>query len=144
MKMKELKTSNITLKELKEKTITKGWATSVIGSIVYFVLGFLCCTPHYYFGIPYFEIGKGWGGVEMGWFFIVCKDNDTHLKNHEVGHLVQNAEVGGLSMVWWSLCSCVRYWWREIFGAKTTYDSWWFEGNATALGNEFINRIKGE
>ena len=144
MKMKELKTSNITLDEFNKKVKSKGWALSAVGSVVYFVLKLIGYTPRYYCGIPYFEVGKGWGGVEMGWFFIVCKDWDTHLKNHEVGHLVQNAEVGGLSMLWWSLCSCARYWWREIFGAKTDYDAWWFEGNATALGDEFIKRMIGE
>lgn len=140
MKMKELKTSNITLKKLWEKSRSKGWALSAIGSVIYFILDVFGDMPCDYHGVPYYEIGKRWGGISLGWFFIAGSESDEHTKNHEVGHIVQNAEVGGLSMLGWSLCSFFRYWKYRIFGAKTPYDSWWFEGNATALGNEFIKR----
>lgn len=142
MKMKDLKTSNITIEELQEKVRSKGWAASAIGSVVYFVLELFGYAPRYYCGVPYFEIGKNWGGLEMGWFFLICKNAGTHTKNHEIGHLIQNAEIGGLSMVWWSLCSCARYWARRIFKINTPYDSWWFEGNATSLGYEFAEKQK--
>lgn len=36
----------------------------------------------------------------------------------------------------------LRYWKRELFGAKTPYDSWWFEGQATELGNRYVISIK--
>ena len=42
-------------------------------------------------------------------------------------HGIQNAAVGGLRMLFFSICSAIRYWKRELFGAKTSYDSWWFE-----------------
>ena len=38
MRMKELTTSNIALKKLWDKSMSKGWAVSAIGSLVYFIL----------------------------------------------------------------------------------------------------------
>lgn len=78
----------------------------------------------------------------MGWFFICGKGESDSLKNHEVGHSIQNAAFGGLKMLGLSICSALRYWKRELFGAKTPYDSWWFEGQATELGNRYVNSIK--
>lgn len=45
-------------------------------------------------------------------------------------------------MLCFSIGSALRYWARELFGAKTPYDSWWFEGQATELGTKYVNRIK--
>ena len=140
MRMKELTTSNIALKKLWDKSMSKGWALSAIGSLVYFILDVFGDMPCDYHGVPYYVVGKNWGGVSLGWFFIVGSESDDYIKNHKVGHIVQNAEVGGLSMLGWSICSFFRYCARRIFGSKTPYDSWWFEDNATALGNEFIKR----
>jgi hypothetical protein len=144
MKMRELTTSNITLEQFKKQNKTRGWALSAVGCVVYAVLRLCGLKPLDFYGVPYFEVGKNWGGLELGWFFICGEGSDEELKMHEVGHGIQNAVVGGLGMLCCSIGSALRYWKREIFGATTTYDSWWFEGNATALGREFINRIKGE
>lgn len=128
--------------EIKHLQKTKGWALSLIGLIVYGVLRLLGQKPKDYKGIcPYFEIGKNWGGLEMGWFFICCKNCGDATKRHEVGHLVQTAAIGGLKMLGLSICSAVRYWWRRLFGANTPYDSWWFEGDATYLGNQYVKKI---
>ena len=60
---------------LKKRQKTKGCALSFVGLIVYGILRLFQCKPRDYLGIcPYFEIGKNWGGLEMGWFFICCKD----------------------------------------------------------------------
>ncbi len=121
----------------------KGWALSFIGLFVYAFLRLIGKKPKEYYGVcKYFEIGKGWGGFEMGWFFVCCSDATEHVKSHEVGHGIQNANVGGLRMLGCSIGSMLRYWYREITHPKTAYDSWWFEGNATALGSEYIKRIK--
>ena len=45
-------------------------------------------------------------------------------------------------MLFFSICSAFRYWKRELFGAKTPYDAWWFEAQATELGNQYVNQIK--
>lgn len=131
--------------ELRKRQWTKGWALSFIGLIVYAVLRLFGQKPKDYKGIcSYFEIGKNWGGLEMGWFFICCKNCGDATKRHEVGHGIQNAAVGGLKMLAYSIGSAVRYWWREIFGAKTPYDSWFFEGDATRLGTEYVRNIEKE
>ena len=125
------------------KQRTKGWALSFVGLIVYGVLRLFGCKAKDYYGIcKYFEIGKNWGGLEMGWFFICSKNSSEELKNHEVGHAIQNATLGGLRMLMLSIVSALRYWWRKIFDVKTPYDSWWFEGQATELGNQYVNFIK--
>lgn len=39
--------------------------------------------------------------------------------------------------------SMIRYWYRKIFGANTTYDSIWFECWATQLGTQLNLDLKG-
>lgn len=130
------------LLQLKRKN---GLALSLIGDIVYRVLLLMNCTPKVFYDIcPYFEIGQNWGGLSLGWFFICSKDSSDRLKYHEVGHTLQNANIGGLRMLAFSLGSVVRYWCREIFGTKTPYDSWWFEGQATELGTKYVEIRKNK
>ena len=118
---------------------TKGWALSSIGLIVYGVLCLFGQKPKNYRGIClYFEIGKNWGGLELGWFFICSKSCGDATKQHEVGHGIQNAAIGGIKMLGLCIGSAARYWWRRIFGAETPYDSWWFEGQATQLGDQYM------
>lgn len=134
---------DLTPQELRALQKKKGWPMYYIGWIVYGVLRLFGNKPKDYKGIcPYFEIGKGWGGLEMGWFFICSKNVSEHTKMHEVGHGIQNAAVGGFTMVCYSLGSAARYWWRTIFGAKTPYDSWFFEGDASKWGREYVQRFE--
>lgn len=127
-------------RELRKRQWSKGWALSLVGLIVYGVLRLFMQKPKDYKGIcPYFELGQNWGGLEMGWFFICCKNCSDSTKRHEVGHGVENAAIGGITMLCLSIGSAARYWWRRIFGAKTAYDSWWFEGTATDLGNQYVS-----
>lgn len=126
-------------KRLRIRQLTRGLPMTIVGTIVFAVLYICGQRPKNYKGIcPYFEIGRGWGGVEMGWFFICCKDCGESTKNHESGHLVQAAAFNGFIVLCLSVASAVRYWWREFFGAKTPYDSWWFEGQATRLGTQYV------
>ena len=121
----------------------RGWALYLVGIIVYYVLILFGNKPQQYYNIcPYFEIGKNWGGLAMGWFFVCSKNSDDGLKSHEVGHGVQNATIGGLRMLFLSIGSAMRYWKREVFGAKTAYDSWWFEGQATSVGATYVHKHK--
>lgn len=129
--------------EIRKRQKSKGWALSFVGLIVYGILRLFRFKPKDYYGIcPYFEIGKDWGGLELGWFFICCRNASERTKMHEVGHGLQNAAFGGLRMLCLSIGSALRYWKRELFGAKTSYDSWWFEGQATNLGTKYVNLIK--
>lgn len=131
--------------ELLQLQRKNGWILSLIGNIVYKILCLLGYQQKIFYDIcPYFEIGQDWGGLSLGWFFICAKDSSESLKCHEVGHTLQNANIGGWRMLALSLGSVARYWYREIFGAKTPYDSWWFEGQATELGTKYVRIRKNE
>lgn len=146
--MKNINYSNVFNKEpseLLKLQHSTGYIMSFIGDVVYFVLNVLGYQQKMFYDIcPYFEIGKGWGGLSLGWFFICCEDSYESLKCHEVGHTLQNAKIGGWKMLALSLGSAVRYWYREIFGATTSYDSWWFEGQATELGTKYVEIRKNK
>ena len=134
---------NLSPTDLNSLQKTKGRVLSAVGDVVYKALLLLGFKPRDYHGIcPYFEIdvGRGWG-LELGWFFICSKDAKERVKNHEVGHLIQNASVGGWKMMLYCIGSALRFWYRKIFRIKTPYDSWWFEAQATELGNKYVESI---
>ena len=58
----------------------------------------------------YFEVGKGWGGVNLGPVFLVSKGSSVHTKNHEHGHGIQNCCLGPLMPLVVCLPSAARYW----------------------------------
>lgn len=148
MGLKDKNYTNILNKEpfeILKMQYKNGFILSSIGNVVYFILCLLGYQQKIFYDIcPYFEIGKGWGGLSLGWFFICCKDSSESLKCHEVGHTLQNANLGGWNMLALSLGSVARYWYREIFGATTPYDSWWFEGQATELGTKYVEIRKNK
>jgi hypothetical protein len=123
---------------------TWGIIVTLIGSLIFAVLTSFGYKPFrniYGYAI---EIGEGWGGLEMGPFCLVSKNPSQHTLNHEFGHGVQNC-VFGPFMLFISLASAVRYWYREYqirvlkksYKDLPDYDSIWFEGDATRLGNYF-------
>lgn len=122
---------------------TWGIIMSLVGSLVAAVLIICGQVPKQWGHCLYFEIGYGWGGVELGPFFIVSKNSSKHTKNHEHGHGFQNC-VYGPFMVIISLMSAGRYWYREFkyhrkgLVPPTDYDAIWFEGGATKLGDAFL------
>lgn len=93
----------------------------------------------------YFKVGHNWGGVEFGPIFVVSKDANLHTILHEAGHGIQNLIWGPLMPFVISIPSAIRYWYREIIYRKNRekywtlpgYDSIWFEGQATRLGDEY-------
>ena len=134
---------DLTPAELKHKAITRGWALSLVGFIVYAVLRVCGQKPKDFYGVcPYFTIGRNWGGLELGWFFICGKNAGYGTQTHELGHLIQNAKFGGLRMLGLSVASAARYWKRRLFGSDTSYNAWWFEGQASQLGSDYIDNLK--
>lgn len=135
---------NKTPSELLKLQKSNGRQLSVVGDVVYIIFNALGYKPKMFYDIcPYFEISKSWGGLSLGWFFICCKDASEKTKCHEVGHILQNANIGGWQMIWLSLISVVRYWYYTICNIDvSTYDSWWFEGQATELGTKYVNLRK--
>ena len=96
----------------------------------------------------YIPIGKNWGGVELGMFFL-CDDKESSATCwHEHGHSIQNCYWGLLMPFVISIPSCIRYWYREFKYYKkgltppNTYDSIWFEGEATLLGRKYRKHIQ--
>lgn len=94
----------------------------------------LCC---------YIEVGKCWGGLEFGFFFLVDKVSAEHTKNHEFGHAIQNCIFGPFFLILW-VWGGIRYNYRNFIRTikpskkLPPYDSIWFESQATRLG-ENIN-----
>lgn len=121
---------------------TWGIIVTLIGTMVFAVLcvlGYKSQRNIYGYAI---EIGEGWGGLEMGPFCLVSKNPSQHTLNHEFGHGIQNCYFGPF-MIFISLASAVRYWYREYlirvkginYKDLPPYDSIWFEGDATRIGN---------
>jgi hypothetical protein len=93
----------------------------------------------------YFEIGEGWGGLELGPMCIVNKNPTQHILDHEFGHSIQNCLFGPF-MILISLASAIRYWDREIQKVQgkqlVPYDAIWFEGQATKWGETYRKRVQ--
>lgn len=131
-------------------SFTWGIILTTIGGLVGLVLLLCGKRPKRHGGCLYFTVGGKWGGLELGRIFVCGKDNEwsDHLKNHEFGHSFQNAWWGPLYIFVIWIPSALRYWYRVIrYESKgktppTDYDSIWFEGQATALGNEYIEYYK--
>lgn len=84
------------------------------------------------------------GGFEMGMFFARGK-NDESVCAHEYGHSIQNLWWGILFPFVICIPSMTRYWYRRFYmkflykkirRSLSPYDSVWFEGQATQLGNK--------
>ena len=125
-------------------SLTWGGLMTFIGLIVALVL---LATGHkpYRFGYTfYFKVGKSWGGLELGGLFITDSNPSLHTLCHEHGHGLQNLWWGPLFPFVIGIPSAIRYWYREIKYYRkgkvppTTYDSIWFEGQASELGEKYF------
>ena len=89
----------------------------------------------------YFELKPGHSGLSLGPAAFVNKGAESVLP-HEFGHSVQNCFYGPFMLVV-TAWSAARFWFREYLVAfrhkkysdLPPYDSIWFEGLATKLGN---------
>lgn len=129
-------------------SFTWGLLLTLIGLIVASVLCACGYKPKKHGYCFYFEIGEGWGGLELGVVFLTNKNPSTHIKNHEHGHALQNCVYGVLMPFIVCIPSAIRYWHRKIrtnkgLENKAAYDDAWFEGQATKWGNEFYNSCGG-
>lgn len=77
----------------------------------------------------------------MGLMFVRDTTSSEAVSRHELGHSYQNAILGPLMPILVAIPSAMRYWYRKKKSKKTfpPYDSIWFEGNATDIGNKIIN-----
>lgn len=127
-------------------SFTWGLPMSFLGLLAACVLMLAGYKPKRFHYFIYFEVGEDWGGVELGCFFIVNKNPSLHIKQHEAGHGIQNIVFGFFMPFIVSIPSAVRYWYREYlyrtdrekYYALPDYDSVWFEGQATRLGEKYF------
>ncbi len=128
-------------------SLTWGSIMTLIGGIVALVLVCLNHRPSVHGGCLCFEVGYGWGAISLGLVIICSKSSaDADTKNHEFGHAIQNAILGPLFIVFVAIPSFVRcqyYNWmythnRKKYYTLPDYDSIWFEGGATRLGEKYI------
>jgi len=132
--------------ELLNLQRNNGKPLSLIGDIVYLILNCLGYKQKMFYDIcPYFEIGKDWGAISLGWFFVCCEGMSERTKCHEVGHTLQNANIGGWKMIGLSLISIIRCWCHILLKIDSSmYDLWWFEGQATELGTKYVEIRKNK
>lgn len=89
---------------------TWGIVMTFLGMVITFSLIITGHKPKTIGPNVYFEIGKGWGGVELGPFFLCCKDAPMRTKYHECGHGLQNLIWGPLMPFLICIPSAARYW----------------------------------
>lgn len=94
----------------------------------------------------YFEVGDAWGGLSLGVILLKSKGEGRQTMCHEHGHALQNCAWGFLMPFVIGIPSAMRYWWRTYQNCKGVtdlppYDAIWFEGQATRLGTELLNKI---
>ena len=125
-------------------SFTWGLPMTLIGCIAAIALIATGHKPKKWGYCYYFEVGYGWGGVNLGPIFLVNKNASKYTKSHELGHGLQNCYFGPMMPFVVCIPSAVRYWYRNIrrkLGkpCKTNYYSIWFEAQASELGNEFMS-----
>jgi hypothetical protein len=127
-------------------SLTWGLPITLIGAVVALCLMAKRYKPKRFGWAWCFEIGKGWGGFNLGLVFLCEEGAPDTLKAHEFGHSIQNCMWGVLMPFVVVFPSVIRYWsreWKASHGANLPpYDSIWFEGQATRLGERFFRGVK--
>lgn len=130
-------------------SLTWGLPMTLIGAAIALALIVSGHKPKRWGGCIYFSVGKSWGGLNLGMFFLTDKRCTERTRNHEFGHSIQNCRYGFLMPFIVCIPSATRYWYREWMQMrgipnKTAYDDIWFEGEATKLGNQYIRMWQHE
>lgn len=132
-------------------TFTWGLLMTLIGGIVALVLTVVGHKSYGKYGCCWvFEMGHNWGGLSLGPVIITSHPHDSDLMKHEHGHAIQNCLFGPLFPFIVGIPSVIRYWYRELKYLRkgktppTLYDDIWFEGGATRIGTEFIDKYFGD
>lgn len=138
--MKYDKYKNMNALRFYALSFTWGLPMSLLGCIVCAVLMCAGFKPKRYGHCFCIEIGRSWGGLELGWLFLAHKGAGAAIKNHELGHAYQNACMLGLSMPIFSIISAARYWLKQ-WGVEIDYYGWWFESQANDIGNYIMKEV---
>lgn len=121
-------------------SFTWGLPLSLAGVLVCGVLVLFGYHVKRYGHLYYIAIGESWGGLELGWFFLVSVPEKEAVRQHELGHGYQNACLFGFFMPVLCIISAVRYWIKQM-GVEMDYYAWWFEAQASRIGK---NVMEGE
>ena len=89
---------------------TWGIIMTLIGAIIALGLILTGHKPKTMGPTVYFEVGENWGGLELGGFFLCCRNAPMETKYHECGHSIQNMIWGPLMPFIICLPSAARYW----------------------------------
>lgn len=102
-------------------SFTYGIIMTLIGCFVCLALLISGHKPKRFHHVIYFEVGKNWGGVELGCFFLTDTTPSLHTKQHESGHGIQNVWLGPLMPFLVCIPSAARYWLYEFKTQKGRY-----------------------
>ena len=93
-------------------SLTWGSIMTLLGAVI--ALGMLLTghRPRRLGPNVYFEVGRGWGGMEYGAFFFVERNAARETILHEAGHGIQNLLLGPLMPFVVCIPSALRYWMR--------------------------------
>lgn len=133
----------MTAKRFWLNSLTWGVIMSTIGLLAAVVLIATAHKPKLFGYAIYFEVGSGWGGVNLGPIFIVNKKPTDHTLHHEYGHAFQNCVWGVLFPFVIAIPSFLRYQKRKRILENNPnadlepYDAVWYEAQATEWGYNY-------
>jgi hypothetical protein len=92
------------------------------------------------------------GGLSLGLVYFVDKSDNLNTHKHELGHTIQNTWFGPLFPFLIGIPSVIRFqlWdflskrYRKKYNKSLSYDSIWFEGQATKLGYKYFDKYINE
>ena len=94
--------------------LTWGIIMNLVGAVVVLSLLIAGKKPHKVGPVIYVQVGKDWGGLELGGFFICCENATAKTIYHECGHSIQNLIWGPLFPLVIAIPSATRYWLRQF------------------------------
>jgi hypothetical protein len=127
--------------------LTWGILLTLVGGIISLIMIVIGYKPRMFGYSVYIEVGKHWGGLNLGGFFFVQKGASHALKSHEYGHSIQNLWLGPLMPFLVTIPSAIRYHYRKYKLKKgytlKPYDAFWCERWATELGEKYSKYDRG-
>lgn len=126
---------------------TWGLPLTLTGAIIFAFLYLLGYRAKRFGFCRYIAVGRNWGGLELGAFFLCDKSENPIILTHEHGHGVQNIIFGPLMPLIVTIPSAIRYWIRRFkcevlaLTPKHSYYSIWFERQANELGEGLIRLL---
>lgn len=100
---------------------TWGIVMTIIGALAVLVLLITGHKIEKFNNRLYIKVGKRWGGVSLGCFFLTDSYPTLHIKQHESGHGIQNIILGPFMPFVVCFPSAIRYWVMEMRDYRTKW-----------------------